>query len=469
MNLKPRSSNLKPRTSNLEPGREAYMIIQCDKCKTRFNLDDSRVTAAGIRVRCSRCSHTFVVRREESEEDSDFDMILQGFGGDKNIERGEGDDSSIAEFSSDKSGEETTTPQDEEFIEDEPSIDESSADNGYFADSDSWDDKDQDPDFSTVDFRTYFEESDAVTEQAETSGQTFAELLHKGVGLPQFHMPAECDAVKNDPDLVEPVMGSDLSGIFDNALGPNDPLDDEELDIPAQIVHEDIPDDCQEAESLNEPVPSPSIREHIWPVADSKDDDGKGADLSPLSITSRRKGSPMVSMVMGALLVLLLGGAGSYFYANGSGGVADLLPDSLKATLGIGKKSVDLVEIRLLEGSFLVNKDAGEIFVMKGDAFNVSPKPLTTIQVKGKILGPKGEILAQQTVFCGNVLSGEQLAMQPYSSMVKAMGDEFGETLANFQVQPGKGIPFVIVFKDVPQGAKDFAAEVASPVGLNNR
>jgi len=127
------------------------------------------------------------------------------------------------------------------------------------------------------------------------------------------------------------------------------------------------------------------------------------------------------------------------------------------------------VEIRALEGAFLSNRNAGEIFVMKGDAFNISSKPLATIQVKGKVYGAKGEVLAQQTVYCGNVLTGEQLAMQPYSSMVKVMGREFGETLANFQVQPGKGVPFVIVFKDVPRGAKDFGAEVMSPVGPNAR
>jgi predicted Zn finger-like uncharacterized protein len=37
------------------------MIITCASCLTKFNLDDSRIQAKGIKVRCSRCKHTFYV------------------------------------------------------------------------------------------------------------------------------------------------------------------------------------------------------------------------------------------------------------------------------------------------------------------------------------------------------------------------------------------------------------------------
>lgn len=36
------------------------MIISCEKCQTRFHLDDARVPPQGARVRCSRCKHTFL-------------------------------------------------------------------------------------------------------------------------------------------------------------------------------------------------------------------------------------------------------------------------------------------------------------------------------------------------------------------------------------------------------------------------
>jgi predicted Zn finger-like uncharacterized protein len=46
------------------------MIITCASCLTKFNLDDSRIPAKGIKVRCSRCKHVFfVVPPPETKEE----------------------------------------------------------------------------------------------------------------------------------------------------------------------------------------------------------------------------------------------------------------------------------------------------------------------------------------------------------------------------------------------------------------
>ncbi|MGI9431546.1 MAG: zinc-ribbon domain-containing protein, partial [Myxococcota bacterium] len=37
------------------------MVIACEHCNTRFQLDDARVPETGVRVRCSRCKHSFFV------------------------------------------------------------------------------------------------------------------------------------------------------------------------------------------------------------------------------------------------------------------------------------------------------------------------------------------------------------------------------------------------------------------------
>ncbi|MCA9550593.1 MAG: zinc-ribbon domain-containing protein [Myxococcales bacterium] len=41
------------------------MIVQCDKCRTKFRIADERVSPKGVKVRCSRCAHVFLVRRED--------------------------------------------------------------------------------------------------------------------------------------------------------------------------------------------------------------------------------------------------------------------------------------------------------------------------------------------------------------------------------------------------------------------
>jgi predicted Zn finger-like uncharacterized protein len=50
------------------------MIVTCPQCQTRFRIPDEKVTAKGVKVRCTRCRHTFRVSRPaeplaESAED----------------------------------------------------------------------------------------------------------------------------------------------------------------------------------------------------------------------------------------------------------------------------------------------------------------------------------------------------------------------------------------------------------------
>ena len=42
-----------------------------------------------------------------------------------------------------------------------------------------------------------------------------------------------------------------------------------------------------------------------------------------------------------------------------------------------------------------------------------------------------------------------------------AMNNQFGDSLSNLGVQPGKGIPFVIVFANVPKDVAEFGVEIA--------
>ncbi len=48
------------------------MIIQCPNCSTGFNLPDKHITSKGAKLRCSRCSHVFRVRRDDPEQDIEF-------------------------------------------------------------------------------------------------------------------------------------------------------------------------------------------------------------------------------------------------------------------------------------------------------------------------------------------------------------------------------------------------------------
>ncbi len=45
------------------------MIVHCPQCQTRFRLPDERVTERGVKVRCTRCQHTFRVSRSSPGEE----------------------------------------------------------------------------------------------------------------------------------------------------------------------------------------------------------------------------------------------------------------------------------------------------------------------------------------------------------------------------------------------------------------
>lgn len=40
------------------------MIVKCEQCQTRFKIPDDKVTDKGVKVRCTKCGHTFRVTRD---------------------------------------------------------------------------------------------------------------------------------------------------------------------------------------------------------------------------------------------------------------------------------------------------------------------------------------------------------------------------------------------------------------------
>src|SRR5687768_16065804 len=44
------------------------MIVKCDQCQSRFKITDEKVTEKGVKVRCTKCQHTFRVKRVGNED-----------------------------------------------------------------------------------------------------------------------------------------------------------------------------------------------------------------------------------------------------------------------------------------------------------------------------------------------------------------------------------------------------------------
>jgi predicted Zn finger-like uncharacterized protein len=52
------------------------VVVVCEKCETRFHLDESRVPAEGAQVRCSRCTHAFFISAPGSAEADSIDEVV---------------------------------------------------------------------------------------------------------------------------------------------------------------------------------------------------------------------------------------------------------------------------------------------------------------------------------------------------------------------------------------------------------
>ena len=193
---------------------------------------------------------------------------------------------------------------------------------------------------------------------------------------------------------------------------------------------------------------------------------GEEEELPPLSIVSRRKGRSALTIAIVAIcvvVVLALSAAGLYLLQSGPAAMAKL--DKLGVGFvaqwfGIEVPEEGRITIRNPLASFHQNPEAGELFVVTGEAVNSFRKARASIQVKVSIFDKSGKVLAQKTAYCGNRLSNEQLATLPMEKIESIMNNQFGDSLSNLGVKPGEPIGFVVALANVPKEAVDFGVEV---------
>ena len=178
----------------------------------------------------------------------------------------------------------------------------------------------------------------------------------------------------------------------------------------------------------------------------------------PLPATSRRK-SPFKGLLMFVLILLLVlcGVAGYFFWQRGNLDLGKIVAQFT----GQGTPATVAGQIRLseLSSSFVTNREAGQLFVIHGKAINEYSETRSAIAVKGILYNKNGQALLQQTVFCGNPLDAESLRGMPFAKIEESMNNQFGDSLSNLNVGPGKAIPFTIVFKNLPPELAEYTVE----------
>lgn len=178
---------------------------------------------------------------------------------------------------------------------------------------------------------------------------------------------------------------------------------------------------------------------------------------APESPHPRSSAGPAVAAVLAVLLA-----AGGYlgFTTSGRKTLEGAVPGV--AALWGGNPSAPAApkyDLRNVIGYYESGGASRRILVIKGQVANLSTVEKSGIRVHAALLDNTDAVLVQQAVYAGNMLSGEAIRKGDRDTLSKALGNRFGEGLANMHVAPGKAIPFMVVFFDAPANMDSYKLE----------
>ena len=264
-----------------------------------------------------------------------------------------------------------------------------------------------------------------------------------------------------DFDLIDAEEATPKEEIAFEEIGAEEELaaqeaDREEVEAPVELSPEpeEEEEEVEEVEEEFEEEMPPPVQEDTFvpPPSAMKGSGGKKRISAPIMIL--------------LILALLGGGAyGGYMYLKSSGMTIPYLefltgPEET-TTVDSGNVLVTVVE-QDIGTLFVENSAAGRLFVIKGKVRNNYPAARNFIMVKGALYAADGKLVKENTVFCGNVFPDSELQTVDKATIETRLRNKFGDQRSNFQVTPGKVLPFMIVFSDLPEDFGEYSVQVVS-------
>ncbi len=391
------------------------MIIQCEKCQTKFRLDDARVKDTGVKVRCAKCRNVFTVVKDipEPVQRPDFGSMLTD---------------SLASDAAD-----SCATAREQIIETPVRQELPDVATGGAVWGDSF--EGATPFDSTLVSALQDEAEERIPEKPAIDDFTLSPLQGDGIS-----------GKKQSTSEVD-VPGEIDFGGFDFGE-PAAPVQPDEVAVALKA-------DAAEPEAVQNTRVEPLAAPEVAPRTDTVSGGMPPApgtlqeEPPPLSIASRRKRGPFSTALIAVIGVIVVGALAFFGYSLTNG-------NKEKPAQETGK-----ISIRRVDAAVVKNQTAGDLLVISGEAANEFSKPRAAIQVKGMVFGADGKVIASKNAFCGNSLTPQQLATMPLEKIEAAMANQFGDSLANMDVAPGKTIPFVIVLAKPDKAASDYGVEAA--------
>lgn len=179
-----------------------------------------------------------------------------------------------------------------------------------------------------------------------------------------------------------------------------------------------------------------------------------------------KKRSKVRVILLGVLLLVALG-AGAFYYYTSQPDLTITQPIVPKPQPSGQKAEIEQPTVTILESTqayFLENNQGGQLFVVEGEALNESPKPVSFVLLEGKLYTTKNEVAISQRCYSGNVMKKEELTTLSIGDIQNRMMNREGSNLNNVHIAPGKRVPFMLVFHNLPEltSLSDYSIEVIS-------
>jgi pilus assembly protein FimV len=116
-----------------------------------------------------------------------------------------------------------------------------------------------------------------------------------------------------------------------------------------------------------------------------------------------------------------------------------------------------------LQGDWVQNQQAGRLYTIQGRVQNTYADARSYIRVTGRVFANGRKFQQAAKAYCGNLLTPEELATLSLADIQKRLSNRSGSDNSNVNVAPGKEVPFLVVFGDLPPEIElqEFAVEIS--------
>lgn len=487
------------------------MIISCEACGTRYRLAEGLLPQNGAKVRCSQCAHVFTAYPPaapdlNSDLNSDLASVLtedeelprdlsrqesavapQGVDDDRDFFFSEDD---FESFSDDKGGKKAASSADESLTPDalerplrpeendraEQTLDglelEELLDQNRSSEKVDEDDlqsltRDLENLFQSDDFPKDSAEmiadpssrdEDARSFEAEFESLTLEDAASSDSAFEASEVTAHTPHIRSDGDQT-------AANGFERAddASPQMEFDGPRASIIAAATAPGGKDAAGDRKLAVSPAPAKAkaeSRPHQVPPVSQK------APIRPSApaLPPRRKSRKWLWLLLLLLLMGLAFGGYSFFY-RAPLTLSTLPLPFIDRLLPADRDPHGILEIKLTDISsrFVNNQQSGELFIISGQARNGYSMARHTIKITGRLFTQNKNLIQTRQVIAGYQISEvelKELDIQEISQRLQQAPETLREK-ASVTVQPGRSIPFMLIFWNFPADLDEFILEVA--------